>query len=100
MSSTKAAIMTFKAEPTLRAALEGMPNRSEFIRNAILAALGQMCPLCHGAGFLNAEQQTHWKAFATDHRVEECGDCRAWHLVCEHGAEPPAHTHAPDPNGT
>jgi hypothetical protein len=86
MAKSKAAIMTFKVEPAVRAALDGMPNRSEFIRQAILAALGQKCPLCQGTGFLSAEQQKHWAAFSATHRVEECSDCRARHLVCSHSA--------------
>ncbi|NOX57593.1 MAG: CopG family transcriptional regulator [Planctomycetes bacterium] len=82
MSQSKPAIVTFKAEPSLVEALRGVPNRSAFIRAAVLAALENTCPLCGGAGILTAEQKEHWNAFAVDHTVSECGDCHEWHLVC------------------
>ncbi len=56
MSQSKPAIVTFKAEPSLVEALRGVPNRSAFIRAAVLAALENTCPLCGGAGILTAEQ--------------------------------------------
>jgi len=79
-------VVTFKAGPTLMEALRGIPNRSAFIRDSILAALETTCPLCRGVGFLTPDQKRHWESFARDHRVEECGDCHALHLVCGAGA--------------
>ena len=35
----KAEVVTFKADGSLLKAIEGIPNRSQFIRSAILAAL-------------------------------------------------------------
>jgi hypothetical protein len=55
----KQQIVTFKAEEALVEAMEDIPNRSEFIRSAILAALDGVCPLCHGTGVLNTHQQTN-----------------------------------------
>jgi hypothetical protein len=78
----KSEIITFKADPALRAALEGVPNRSEFIRAAVLAALDGSCPLCQGTGILSAAQKRHWNAFASDHALRECDDCHELHLVC------------------
>ena len=82
MSSNKQGIVTFKAEESLLEALRGIPNRSAFIRSAILAALENTCPLCQGTGILNPEQKSHWASFAKDHAVQECGDCHEWYLVC------------------
>ncbi len=82
MSNSKQAIVSFKAEPSLVEALRGVPNRSAFIRAAVLSALENTCPLCLGAGILTPEQKTHWDAFAVDHTVTECGDCHEWHLTC------------------
>ena len=39
--------ITFKVEQELLQQLGGIPNRSEFIRNALLLALGSLCPLCN-----------------------------------------------------
>lgn len=75
-------IITFKAEPSLREALRGIRNRSEFIRSALLAALNNTCPLCRGVGLLTPDQRRHWEAFATRHAIRECDDCHAVHLVC------------------
>lgn len=79
----KGEIITFKADRPLLEALERVPNRSEFIRSAILAALEDVCPLCRGRGTLSAAQQNHWQAFATHHGVEQCDDCHEIHLVCD-----------------
>jgi len=49
---TKQEIVTFKVDEPLREAMRGIPNRSEFIRSAILAALENVCPLCKGTGCL------------------------------------------------
>jgi hypothetical protein len=80
--SGKQQIITFKAEEALVAAMEDIPNRSEFIRSAILAALEGVCPLCHGTGVLNPKQQRHWRDFSRTHRVERCDHCDEGRLVC------------------
>ena len=91
MPQQKQAVVTFKAEESLFEALRGMPNRSAFIRTAILAALDNLCPLCLGTGILTPDQKTHWDAFAEDHQVRECHTCHEWHLVCSHSAEKHRH---------
>ena len=83
MRGGKQEIITFKADESLARAMHGIPNRSEFIRAAIIAALDGACPLCRGTGILTPEQRRHWRAFAASHYVEECGDCHAIHLVCD-----------------
>jgi len=82
MRNKKREIVTFKADESLLAAMRGIPNRSDFIRSAILAALDSVCPLCRGTGILTPEQKRHWKRFSRDHLLEECGQCHAIHLVC------------------
>lgn len=76
-------IVTFKADDSLLEAMRGIDNRSEFIRNAVLAALENACPLCRGNGFLTPNQRRHWDAFARDHNLTECDDCHEVHLVCD-----------------
>jgi len=75
-------VVTFKADAALVEAMRGIPNRSEFIRGAILAALRNTCPLCAGTGTLTEAQRHHWQAFSRRHRVRVCPECRAIHLVC------------------
>lgn len=84
MKHQKSDIITFKADPSLVDALARVPNRSEFIRSALLAALENTCPLCQGTGFLTPKQRTHLEDFMGDHKIEECHDCHEIHLVCRH----------------
>jgi len=78
----KPAIITFKADEALAEALQAVPNKSEFIRAAILTALDNGCPLCQGTGILSPEQKKHWGDFLATHSVATCKDCDAVHLVC------------------
>jgi len=83
----KKEIVTFKADESLLEAMKDIPNRSEFIRSAVMHALDSVCPLCNGTGILTPNQRDHWKEFTNGHRVEECHDCHERHLVCEHQNE-------------
>jgi hypothetical protein len=84
--NNKSEVISFKVDESLREALDGIPNRSRFIRNAIVAALESSCPLCKGTGVLSPQQKKHWDSFAVDHSVKECRQCHEFHLVC--GAQP------------
>ncbi len=79
----KPEVISFKADQALLQAMAGIPNRSEFIRAAILSALEGVCPLCRGTGILTPAQQEHWREFARHHAVRQCHECQALHLVCE-----------------
>ena len=91
MKRHKDEIITFKADASLLEAMRGIPNRSAFIRSAILAALDSTCPLCQGTGVLTPEQHKHWEEFAVDHAVAECGECHELHVVCTNRPEGSAH---------
>lgn len=81
-SNQKETVISFKADASLLDALRAIPNRSEFIRAAILAALENHCPLCRGTGVLTPNQKRHWETFARSHEVRECDECHEIHLVC------------------
>lgn len=78
----KQEIVTFKVDQTLAELLKSMPNRSDFIRKAILSAMDNVCPLCLGTGILTPEQRLHFDHFIRDHSLEECSTCHANHFVC------------------
>ncbi len=80
----KEEVITFKVDEELAEALGGIRNKSDFIRQAVLAALGNTCPVCNGTGTLTVPQKRHWEEFTTHHHVEFCDDCHEAHLVCEH----------------
>ncbi len=82
MKKTKSEIVTFKADPSLAESLNGIANKSAFIRAAVTSALGVSCPLCQGSGVLTPNQKEHWDDFAAHHKVEECDDCHELRLTC------------------
>ena len=83
MKRQKPEVITFKADPVLVEAMKSVPNRSEFIRTAVLAAMQSLCPLCQGTGMLTPKQQEHWQAFAETHAVRQCKECHELHVVCK-----------------
>jgi len=85
----KEEIITFKVDETLSGKLAAIPNRSDFIRRAILTALDDTCPLCQGTGVLTLDQQQHWDDFSMNHELQECDSCHAYHLVCQSPPETP-----------
>ncbi|OQX10962.1 MAG: hypothetical protein BWK76_19880 [Desulfobulbaceae bacterium A2] len=91
MPQPKERIFTFKADENLADLLDQVPNKSAFIRQAILAALERGCPLCQGTGVLSPEQQKHWAEFLRHHSLERCETCRAVHLICNHHDAPLLH---------
>lgn len=82
MSGKKEEVVTFKIDESLKRAMHGVSNRSEFIRTAIRLALDNICPLCGGAGTLTPEQKKHWVSFSKTHNIRECGRCQANHIIC------------------
>jgi hypothetical protein len=80
----KEEVITFKVDENLAQALGSLKNRSDFIRRAVLDALGNACPVCAGTGSLTIAQMEHWKEFTAHHHVESCSDCHEAHLVCDH----------------
>ena len=76
-------IISFKVDHDLAELLKHVRNRSEFIRGAILAALGKTCPLCNGSGILDDAQRGRWTAFTASHPLTECGRCHETVFTCD-----------------
>jgi len=87
MKRPKHEIISFKADASLLESMKGIPNRSEFIRNAILASLDSACPLCGGTGILTPEQKRHLEDFLMEHALEECQECHDLRFTCSHKLE-------------
>jgi hypothetical protein len=68
-------VVTFKLDKATMQLMQGIENRSEFIRNAILNALDQMCPFCKGTGVLNEHRKKHWDSLADKHKKRVCDEC-------------------------
>ena len=82
MKKAKQEIVTFKVDRSLLEVLKDLPNRSEFIRQAILGALENTCPLCQGTGALSPNQRKHWESFSRSHSLKECENCHEVRLIC------------------
>ena len=75
--------VTFKVDGKLLEILQAMPNRSEFIRNAILTSLEKTCPLCSGTGVLTPSQARSWAKLSETHEIKKCSNCHETHLICK-----------------
>lgn len=77
-------IISFKTDSALKHKLENLTNRSDFIRNALLVALNNVCEFCKGAGILSSEMRRHWNDFSRKHTVVECDedDCGEIKVNC------------------
>ena len=75
-------VITFKADKALLKMMGGIQNRSEFIRNAILEALKNVCPFCKGSGVMGPAKKEHWEEFIGRHKLSECRDCEEVKIEC------------------
>lgn len=87
----KERVFTFKADGELADVLDMIPNKSEFVRKAIEAALEYRCPLCDGSGTLSPSQHKHMEQFLDLHPLKKCDECDAVHLVCSTGEDETPH---------
>jgi uncharacterized protein with PIN domain len=79
----KEQIVTFKVDNELMTLLKRIPNKSEFIRQSILKALDNVCPLCNGTGILKETQKAHWEEFKVHHQIKKCEQCNELYLSCD-----------------
>lgn len=73
----KKQIVAFKVEEELAQFLDKLPNKSEFIRKAILAQFGMNCPLCAGSGVVARGVHDHYQPLITGHDHRPCEKCKA-----------------------
>ena len=74
--STKSEIVAFKVEEELAKFLNDLPNKSDFIRKAILAQFGMTCPLCTGTGVVARGLHDHFKPVIAEHNRRPCDKCK------------------------
>src|SRR5438067_5503505 len=72
----KSQIVAFKVESDLAEFLDKLPNKSEFIRRAILAQFGMTCPLCAGSGVVARGVHDHYKPVIATHDYRPCEKCK------------------------
>ena len=71
----KTELVAFKVEENLAAFLNKLPNKSDFIRKAIVAQFGMVCPLCTGSGFVPTGLHTHYKPVIAENSIRPCQRC-------------------------
>src|SRR6478752_2451243 len=87
----KSQIVAFKVEDELADFLDKLPNKSEFIRKAILAQFAMNCPLCAGTGVVDKGVHDHFGPVIAENTARPCEKCKtpvAFPLTAE--AAPPA----------
>ncbi len=73
--SPKSQIVAFKVEEDLAEFLNKLPNKSAFIRKAIVAQLGMACPLCTGAGVVPKGIHDHYSPILAKNDARKCDIC-------------------------
>src|SRR5437667_7734757 len=73
--SPKSQIVAFKVEEDLADFLNKLPNKSAFIRKAIVAQLGMACPLCTGTGVVPKGIHDHYAPLLSKHNSRKCDGC-------------------------
>jgi hypothetical protein len=71
----KSAVVAFKVEEELADLLNKLPNKSAFIRKAIVAQLGMTCPLCNGQGVVPRGLHDHYAGLVRTHNLRACEKC-------------------------
>src|SRR5438874_5140567 len=72
----KSQIVAFKVEDELAAFLDKLPNKSEFIRRAILAQFSMTCPLCTGSGVVPSGIHHHFEHVIEHNSARPCEKCK------------------------
>lgn len=75
--SNKSKIVAFKVEEELAEFLNNLPNKSDFIRKAILAQFGMTCPLCEGTGVVARGIHDHYKPIIYKENKRSCDKCKS-----------------------
>jgi len=75
-ATQKKNIVAFKVEDDLAEFLNNLPNKSEFIRKAILAQFGMTCPMCIGSGVVPRGVHDHYKPVIEGHAKKPCEKCK------------------------
>jgi hypothetical protein len=71
----KMATVAFKADAGLAELLDRLPNKSEFIRKAIMAHFSTTCPLCQGKGVVSRGIHDHFEPVIKGNRRHPCTIC-------------------------
>jgi hypothetical protein len=89
--SLKSQIVAFKVEAELAEFLDKLPNKSDFIRKAIVAQLGMACPLCAGSGVVPRGLHDHYEVVISKNNTRKCDKCGSKQTLPRSIASVPEH---------
>jgi hypothetical protein len=80
-ATKKTEIVAFKVEEELAEFLNKLPNKSDFIRKAIIAQFGMACPLCSGSGVVSRGIHEHYKPVILANNQHACHRCQKMEAI-------------------
>jgi hypothetical protein len=75
MSKNKSVIVTFRVDAHLAEALERIPDKSGFIREALVNRLHEPCPACNGAGRVDCDAAKWLARVLLEKGARNCDCC-------------------------
>jgi hypothetical protein len=75
MAQQKSVVVTFRVDPHLAEALERIPDKSAFIREALRGSLHETCPACGGTGRVDCEASQWLAKLLASKGARSCSCC-------------------------
>lgn len=89
MSRNKSAVVTFRVDRHLAEALDKLPDKSAFIRDALRRSFHATCPACGGEGRVDCEAADWLRKVLEREGARACGCCgTAFPVSAEECAQP------------
>jgi len=75
MAASKSVVVTFRVDRHLAEALDRLPDKSAFIRDALLQSFHATCPACGGEGRVDCEAAEWLREVLERERAQSCDCC-------------------------
>lgn len=75
MSSQKSVVVTFRVDRHLAEALDQLPDKSAFIRDALRRSFHATCPACGGEGRVDCDAADWLRELLERERARTCACC-------------------------
>jgi hypothetical protein len=75
MPSNKAVVVTFRVDRHLAEALDKLPDKSAFIRDALRSSFHAKCPACGGEGRVDCDAADWLREVLEREGARSCGCC-------------------------
>ncbi|MCE9635986.1 MAG: hypothetical protein K8T90_09790 [Planctomycetes bacterium] len=85
----KSVVVTFRVDAHLAEALERVPDKSAFIREALQSSLHETCPACNGVGRVDCEAAGWLSQILRDEGARNCSCCGTAFPPAAGAATPP-----------